>query len=109
MMDDLGDRLAVSVEMTGGMPGLPLGAVEEGCEEAVAGEVCAGEGAELAIAEEVGGGFGCEEAGCGQVVEDGVEGMGDDVGNGCEGGDDHLLVLFGFERAGGVEKVASGS
>ena len=52
-----------------------LGAVEEGGEEAVAGEVCAGEGAEVAVAEEVGGGFG-EEAGRGQLVERWVRGRG---------------------------------
>jgi len=38
--------------------------VEEGGEEAVALEVCAGEGAELAVAEEVGG-EGGEQAGGG--------------------------------------------
>jgi len=82
--------------------------VEEGREETVAGEVGAGEGAELAVAEQGGVSFGCEEAGGGQVVEDGVEGLGDDVGDGGEGGGDYLLVLFGFEGTSRVEKVAAG-
>jgi len=42
------------------------------------------------------------------VVKDGVEGLGDDVGDGGEGGGYYLLVLFGFEGAGGVEQVAAG-
>jgi hypothetical protein len=77
--------------------------VEEGGEEAVALEVGAGERAEVAVADEVGGSGGGQEAGGVEVRERGFEGGVGDVGGGGEDGCDYLLVLFGFQGAGGVE------
>jgi hypothetical protein len=71
----------------------------------------AGESAEAAIAEEVGGCGGGEDPGGGEVVEDGFEGRGGDVGVGRKGGQDigdDVFVFLGLEGAGGVEEVASG-